>query len=199
MPREKSYGDNDNDQSSGGSSPQSDKEQRSNIPDDPKWRDTQYVILHYKTEFCKKPPRLCRQGYACPYYHNGKDKRRSYLKIRYRSETFYIFSWIFQPELGQSVWLALFLGPRPVQMWRVAMNGVTLLYVRLEMIACTVTPGLVRNEPIDVIEFVIKRCGFFSNYRTTISSGNIQVDQVQRHDQPVVLSKRSLLCICTLR
>lgn len=83
--KDKSYGDNDTDHQNGNSSSQSEKEQRSNVPDDPKWRDTQFVILHYKTEFCKKPPRLCRQGYACPYYHNGKDKRRSYLKIRYRS------------------------------------------------------------------------------------------------------------------
>ncbi|KAG7261747.1 hypothetical protein CRUP_021356 [Coryphaenoides rupestris] len=44
-----------------------------------------YVLSHYKTELCKKPPRLCRQGYACPYYHNSKDRRRSPHKHKYRA------------------------------------------------------------------------------------------------------------------
>lgn len=34
--------------------------------------DTNYVLSSYKTEPCKRPPRLCRQGYACPQYHNSK-------------------------------------------------------------------------------------------------------------------------------
>lgn len=42
------------------------------------------MLSHYKTELCKKPPRLCRQGYACPYYHNSKDRRRSPHKHKYR-------------------------------------------------------------------------------------------------------------------
>lgn len=46
--------------------------------------DTTYVLGNYKTEQCKKPPRLCRQGYACPYYHNSKDRRRSPRKHKYR-------------------------------------------------------------------------------------------------------------------
>lgn len=46
--------------------------------------DHSYVLSHYKTELCKKPPRLCRQGYACPYYHNSKDRRRSPHKHKYR-------------------------------------------------------------------------------------------------------------------
>lgn len=46
--------------------------------------DQNYVLSHYKTELCKKPPRLCRQGYACPYYHNSKDRRRSPHKHKYR-------------------------------------------------------------------------------------------------------------------
>ncbi len=46
--------------------------------------DNNYVLSHYKTELCKKPPRLCRQGYACPYYHNSKDRRRSPHKHKYR-------------------------------------------------------------------------------------------------------------------
>ncbi|XP_059098725.1 putative E3 ubiquitin-protein ligase UNKL isoform X2 [Tigriopus californicus] len=61
-----------------------DKE-RSMVNDDPKWLDTTFVLANYKTEPCKKPPRLCRQGYACPQYHNNKDKRRSPKKYKYRS------------------------------------------------------------------------------------------------------------------
>ncbi|CAB3991495.1 E3 ubiquitin- ligase UNKL isoform X1 [Paramuricea clavata] len=53
--------------------------------DDPRWQDTSYVLAHYKTEQCKKPPRLCRQGYACPHFHNARDCRRSPRKFRYRS------------------------------------------------------------------------------------------------------------------
>ncbi|KAJ9578701.1 hypothetical protein L9F63_005063, partial [Diploptera punctata] len=48
-------------------------------------RDTSYVLASYKTEPCKRPPRLCRQGYACPQYHNSRDKRRSPRKFKYRS------------------------------------------------------------------------------------------------------------------
>lgn len=61
-----------------------DKE-RSLLNDDPKWQDTSYVLANYKTEPCKKPPRLCRQGYACPQYHNSRDRRRSPKKFKYRS------------------------------------------------------------------------------------------------------------------
>lgn len=60
-----------------------DKE-RNLLNDDPKWLDTGHVLAFYKTEPCKKPPRLCRQGYACPQYHNNKDKRRSPMKYKYR-------------------------------------------------------------------------------------------------------------------
>ncbi|XP_052759485.1 putative E3 ubiquitin-protein ligase UNKL isoform X1 [Galleria mellonella] len=61
-----------------------DKE-RNLMNEDPKWQDTNYVLSSYKTEPCKRPPRLCRQGYACPQYHNSKDKRRSPRKYKYRS------------------------------------------------------------------------------------------------------------------
>ncbi|XP_055530900.1 RING finger protein unkempt isoform X2 [Wyeomyia smithii] len=61
-----------------------DKE-RNLMNEDPKWQDTNYVLANYKTEPCKRPPRLCRQGYACPQYHNSKDKRRSPRKYKYRS------------------------------------------------------------------------------------------------------------------
>ncbi|XP_012554518.3 putative E3 ubiquitin-protein ligase UNKL isoform X2 [Hydra vulgaris] len=55
------------------------------VPEDPRWNDTNYVLSTYKTEPCKKPPRLCRQGYACPQYHNNRDRRRSPRKYKYRS------------------------------------------------------------------------------------------------------------------
>ncbi|XP_069691291.1 RING finger protein unkempt [Periplaneta americana] len=61
-----------------------DKE-RNLMNEDPKWQDTSYVLASYKTEPCKRPPRLCRQGYACPQYHNSRDKRRSPRKYKYRS------------------------------------------------------------------------------------------------------------------
>uniref|UniRef100_A0A671RW35 RING finger protein unkempt homolog n=1 Tax=Sinocyclocheilus anshuiensis TaxID=1608454 RepID=A0A671RW35_9TELE len=55
------------------------------LSEDPRWQDNGFVLSHYKTELCKKPPRLCRQGYACPYYHNSKDRRRSPHKHKYRA------------------------------------------------------------------------------------------------------------------
>ncbi|KAK2716494.1 hypothetical protein QYM36_006847, partial [Artemia franciscana] len=61
-----------------------DKE-RNLMADDPKWQDSVYVLANYKTEQCKKPPRLCRQGYACPQFHNNKDRRRTPRKFKYRS------------------------------------------------------------------------------------------------------------------
>lgn len=61
-----------------------DKE-RNLMNEDPKWQDTNFVLANYKTDQCKRPPRLCRQGYACPQYHNSKDKRRSPRKYKYRS------------------------------------------------------------------------------------------------------------------
>ena len=66
--------------------PNSLDKERSLVNDDPKWLDTTYVLANYKTEPCKKPPRLCRQGYACPQFHNNKDKRRSPKKYKYRLE-----------------------------------------------------------------------------------------------------------------
>uniref|UniRef100_A0A3B3BTU5 Unk zinc finger n=1 Tax=Oryzias melastigma TaxID=30732 RepID=A0A3B3BTU5_ORYME len=52
------------------------------LSEEPRWQNG-YVLSHYKTELCKKPPRLCRQGYACPYFHNSKDRRRSPHKHKY--------------------------------------------------------------------------------------------------------------------
>lgn len=46
--------------------------------------DTAYILAHYKTEACKRPPRLCRQGYACPHFHNIRDKRRNPRIYKYR-------------------------------------------------------------------------------------------------------------------
>lgn len=65
--------------------PNSLDKERNLLNDDPKWLDTTYVLANYKTEPCKKPPRLCRQGYACPQFHNNKDRRRSPKKYKYRS------------------------------------------------------------------------------------------------------------------
>jgi len=65
--------------------PNSLDKERSLINDDPQWMKTPYVLANYKTEPCKKPPRLCRQGYACPQFHNNKDRRRSPKKYKYRS------------------------------------------------------------------------------------------------------------------
>jgi len=50
-----------------------------------KWNDAEFVLNYYKTESCKKQPRFCRQGYACPHYHNAKDRRRNPKKFKYRS------------------------------------------------------------------------------------------------------------------
>ncbi|CAH8611528.1 unnamed protein product [Schistosoma margrebowiei] len=55
------------------------------LSEDPKWNEMFHVLGCYKTELCKKPPRMCRQGYSCPFYHNGKDKRRAPDKFLYRS------------------------------------------------------------------------------------------------------------------
>jgi len=49
------------------------------------WKDSMFVLVAYKTEPCKRAARLCRQGYACPNYHNNKDRRRSPKIWKYRS------------------------------------------------------------------------------------------------------------------
>ncbi|CDW52014.1 hypothetical protein TTRE_0000027301 [Trichuris trichiura] len=61
------------------------RDRLSYVVEDPIWEDQEHVLAYYKTELCKKPPRLCRQGYACPFYHNSKDRRRSPLEVKYRS------------------------------------------------------------------------------------------------------------------
>jgi len=55
------------------------------IPDDPRWDNAKFVLQFYKTQPCPKPPRLCRQGYACPFFHNNRDKRRSPKTHKYKS------------------------------------------------------------------------------------------------------------------
>ncbi|KAI6660655.1 RING finger protein unkempt-like [Oopsacas minuta] len=55
------------------------------LTDDPRWQNSSFVLTYYKTEPCPKPPKLCRQGYACPFFHNNKDKRRSPKPHKYRS------------------------------------------------------------------------------------------------------------------
>ena len=39
---------------------------RNAVNEDPRWQDIAFVLANYKTELCKRPPRLCRQGYVCP-------------------------------------------------------------------------------------------------------------------------------------
>ncbi|XP_076626225.1 RING finger protein unk isoform X8 [Colletes latitarsis] len=75
----------DSDPNSSSNGPNILDKERNLMNEDPKWQDTNYVLGNYKTEPCKRPPRLCRQGYACPQYHNSKDKRRSPRKHKYRS------------------------------------------------------------------------------------------------------------------
>ncbi|XP_071637045.1 RING finger protein unkempt isoform X16 [Temnothorax longispinosus] len=75
----------DSDPNSSSNGPNILDKERNLMNEDPKWQDTNYVLSNYKTEPCKRPPRLCRQGYACPQYHNSKDKRRSPRKYKYRS------------------------------------------------------------------------------------------------------------------
>nr|XP_045368796.1 putative E3 ubiquitin-protein ligase UNKL isoform X4 [Camelus bactrianus] len=55
------------------------------LGEDPRWQDTNFVLGSYKTEQCPKPPRLCRQGYACPHFHNSRDRRRNPRRFQYRS------------------------------------------------------------------------------------------------------------------
>ncbi|XP_069762707.1 putative E3 ubiquitin-protein ligase UNKL isoform X1 [Narcine bancroftii] len=55
------------------------------LSEDPRWQETNFVLANYKTDQCNKPPRLCRQGYACPHYHNSRDRRRNPRKFKYRS------------------------------------------------------------------------------------------------------------------
>ncbi|XP_043349972.1 putative E3 ubiquitin-protein ligase UNKL isoform X8 [Dermochelys coriacea] len=55
------------------------------LSEEPRWLDTNFILAGYKTEQCTKPPRLCRQGYACPHYHNSRDRRRNPRRFKYRS------------------------------------------------------------------------------------------------------------------
>ncbi|XP_062036560.1 LOW QUALITY PROTEIN: putative E3 ubiquitin-protein ligase UNKL [Lepus europaeus] len=55
------------------------------LGEDPRWQDASFVLGSYKTEQCPKPPRLCRQGYACPHFHSSRDRRRDPRRFQYRS------------------------------------------------------------------------------------------------------------------
>ncbi|CAJ0566966.1 unnamed protein product, partial [Mesorhabditis spiculigera] len=61
------------------------RDRTSFVIDDPLWHRQEHVLSCYKTEQCRKPARLCRQGYACPFYHNSKDRRRQPAVFKYRS------------------------------------------------------------------------------------------------------------------
>ncbi|VDM43476.1 unnamed protein product [Toxocara canis] len=61
------------------------RDRTSFVVEDPQWHDQVHVLSCYKTEQCRKPARLCRQGYACPFFHNSKDRRRPPAIYKYRS------------------------------------------------------------------------------------------------------------------
>ncbi|KAJ1356212.1 hypothetical protein KIN20_013884 [Parelaphostrongylus tenuis] len=61
------------------------RDRTSFVIEDPLWHSQDHVLSCYKTEQCRKPARLCRQGYACPFYHNSKDRRRPPALCKYRS------------------------------------------------------------------------------------------------------------------
>lgn len=54
------------------------------LDEDPRWQEATFVLRSYKTEPCLKPPRLCRQGYACPHFHSSRDRRRNPRTFPYR-------------------------------------------------------------------------------------------------------------------
>lgn len=46
---------------------------------------------------------MCRQGYACPQYHNSKDKRRSPRKFKYRWDNSFLLvlkCWLYHYIFG---------------------------------------------------------------------------------------------------
>lgn len=109
--------------------------------------DHNYVLSHYKTELCKKPPRLCRQGYACPYYHNSKDRRRSPHKHKYRCFVLpsVAFIWL-QTHFNSGVWLCVVSTERcRVLLWNRVRNGGIPANVREPRGVSTVTPGRSSN------------------------------------------------------
>uniref|UniRef100_A0A8R1I3H5 C3H1-type domain-containing protein n=1 Tax=Caenorhabditis japonica TaxID=281687 RepID=A0A8R1I3H5_CAEJA len=63
------------------------RDKTSFVIEDPQWHFAaqDHVLSCYKTDQCRKPARLCRQGYACPFYHNSKDRRRPPALYKYRS------------------------------------------------------------------------------------------------------------------
>lgn len=48
--------------------PNSLDKERNALNEDPRWQETAYVLSNYKTELCKRPPRLCRQGLVLDTY-----------------------------------------------------------------------------------------------------------------------------------
>ncbi len=50
------------------SAPNSLDKERNALNEDPRWQDTAYVLANYKTEVCKRPPRLCRQGFVLIFF-----------------------------------------------------------------------------------------------------------------------------------
>lgn len=57
-----SGGDAGNGEGNANSGPNNLDKERNALNEDPRWNDSAYVLANYKTELCKRPPRLCRQG-----------------------------------------------------------------------------------------------------------------------------------------
>ena len=106
--------------------------------------DTAFILAFYKTEACKRPPRLCRQGYACPHFHNIRDKRRNPRVFKYRWVFFTLSSRTFLCE-----WQSFKLWSSDqllVRMWNTETNGVNQLVVKMVIPACTVIRVLNSNS-----------------------------------------------------
>lgn len=103
--------------------------------------DHNYVLSHYKTELCKKPPRLCRQGYACPYYHNSKDRRRSPHKHKYRCFVILFVAFILLQICFNRVVLLYVVSTEhyPVLLWNRVRNGGIPVNVRVQRVVSIVT------------------------------------------------------------
>lgn len=115
------------------------------------------MLSHYKTELCKKPPRLCRQGYACPYYHNSKDRRRSPHKHKYRCfGTPSVAFILVQTHVNRVVLLCVVSTEHcPVLLWNRVRNGGIPVNVRELRLASIVTPGRSSNFILRFVCFCI--------------------------------------------
>ncbi len=82
--------------------PNSLDKERSLLNDDPKWMDTTYVLANYKTEPCKKPPRLCRWD-LCWKYRDEREMQRENYKgegVRTKVKRFEMVNNMVVPSMG---------------------------------------------------------------------------------------------------